>query len=88
VTRRPRNPRAAHETLAYRADPATQTAAAIAVAARSHTATEAAELLAMLGLLWPPESVSDARGGPADLALGELRQRRAQAVSEAFGGVG
>lgn len=73
--------RAAHETLAYRAEPETQRAAAIATAARSLDAADAAELLAMLGLLWPPESLTDVRGGPADHALAELRQRAAQRLS-------
>lgn len=75
--------RAAHETLAYRASPDAQRAAARAVAARGHDATDAAELLAMLGLLWPPDGSESYEGGPADLALGEIRQRRSQRLSGA-----
>lgn len=73
--------RAAHETLSYRTDPETQQAAVVAVAGRSLDAAEAAELLAMLGLLWPPESLTDPQGGPADLALAELRERRSVKLS-------
>ena len=80
--------RAAHETLAYRNSPDDQRAAAVAVAARSEDAADAAELLAMLGLLWPPDGSSGIDGGPADLALGELRERRSQALSAPAGGAG
>lgn len=81
MSRRRTDARAAHETLAYRNDPPTQRAAAVAVAARSLDADEAAELLAMLGLLWPSDGSESVQGGPADLALGELRERAAQRLS-------